>query len=144
MYGTLSYIHKDLFVPICTRLLNNNVEDIYTLRGGSRSTIAGGGGGAPIYIYIYICSGGSRNVWVGGWHIVSKGKALVQSTKCRAGGGYGRGVMIYSYSTWHINVVTIHMTYSYSTCHIVILHDILLLYMTYSYCGWHIVTLLDI
>ena len=80
MYGTLSYIHKVLFVPICTRLLNNNVEDIYTLRGGSRSTIAGGG--APIYIYIYAAA--DRGMF--GW-------GVVQSTKCcRAGGGYGRGV----------------------------------------------------
>ena len=54
MYGTLSYIHKDLFVPICTRLLNNNVEDTYTLRGGPRSTIAGGGRHQYIYIYIII------------------------------------------------------------------------------------------
>ena len=37
--------------------------------------------------------GGSRKLWVGGGRVcVNKGETLGRGTKCRAGGGYGRGV----------------------------------------------------
>ena len=106
MYGTLSYIHKDLFVPICTRLFNNNGRAM----GGGVSSLRQ-------------------------WKKIECRECL-DVFEALPNPHLNVTVVIMLYFAAVVGGTLIaYMTYSYSTCHIVILHDILLLYMTYSYCG---------